>query len=60
MSGVPLSVSETLIRIAVGAALGAVVGLERGLRGEPAGLRTHTIVGLASATFMVVSTQFAF
>jgi putative Mg2+ transporter-C (MgtC) family protein len=60
MSGVPLAVSATLIRIAVGAALGAVVGLERGLRGEPAGLRTHTLVGLASATFMVVSTQFAF
>jgi len=60
MSGVPLSVSATLIRIAVGAALGAVVGLERGVRGEPAGLRTHTLVGLASATFMVVSTQFAF
>lgn len=60
MSGVPLPVSATLIRIAVGAVLGAVVGLERGLRGEPAGLRTHTIVGLASATFMVVSTQFVF
>ena len=56
----PLPVSATLLRIAVGAAFGAVVGLERGLRGEPAGLRTHTLVGLASATFMVVSTQFAF
>lgn len=47
-------------RIAVGAALGGVIGYERDLHGRPAGLRTHTIVGLASATFMVVSTQFVY
>ncbi len=47
-------------RIAVGAALGGVIGYERDLHGRPAGLRTHMIVGLASATFMVVSTNFVY
>ena len=30
------------------------------MHGRPAGLRTHTIVGLASTTFMVVSTHFVY
>jgi putative Mg2+ transporter-C (MgtC) family protein len=49
-----------LLRILLGAGLGAAIGLERDLHGRPAGLRTHTIVALASATFMVVSTRFVF
>ncbi|HEY8926964.1 MAG TPA: MgtC/SapB family protein [Polyangia bacterium] len=49
-----------LARILLGTALGAVIGLERDLHGRPAGLRTHAIVALASATFMVVSTRFMF
>ncbi len=51
---------ELLLRIAVGAALGGVIGYERDRHGRPAGLRTHLIVALASATFMVVSSQFAY
>lgn len=51
---------ELFIRIAVGAALGGVIGYERDVHGRPAGLRTHMIVGLASATFMVVSTNFVY
>ena len=47
-----------LARILVAALLGGVIGLERDRRGRPAGLRTHTIVALASATFMVVSISF--
>jgi len=50
---------EILLRIVLGTALGAAIGLERDLHGRPAGLRTHAIVALASATFMVVSTRFA-
>ena len=50
---------EILLRILLGTGLGAAIGLERDLHGRPAGLRTHTIVALASATFMVVSTRFA-
>ena len=46
-------------RIAVGAALGGVIGYERDRHGRPAGLRTHTVVALAAATFMVISAHFA-
>lgn len=49
---------ELIIRIAVGAGLGAIIGFERDIHGRQAGLRTHLIVAMASATFMVVSTHF--
>lgn len=49
-----------LVRIAVGTLLGGVIGYERTVRGRPAGLRTHILVALASATFMVVSTHFVY
>ncbi|HEY7371001.1 MAG TPA: MgtC/SapB family protein [Polyangia bacterium] len=51
---------ELLVRILLGTLLGAVIGFERDLHGRPAGLRTHSIVALASATFMVISTRFSF
>ena len=51
---------ELVIRIIVGTALGAVIGYERDIHGRPAGLRTHALVALASATFMVVSTHLAY
>ena len=52
--------SELILRVATGAALGGVIGYERGRRGRHVGLRTHLLVALASATFMVVSSQFAY
>ena len=51
---------ELLMRIFVGTLLGGAIGYERDLHGRPAGLRTHAIVALASATFMVVSTRFIY
>jgi putative Mg2+ transporter-C (MgtC) family protein len=51
---------ELIVRILVGTALGAVIGYERDIHGRPAGLRTHALVALASATFMVVSTHLAY
>jgi putative Mg2+ transporter-C (MgtC) family protein len=51
---------ELLVRILLGTVLGGVIGFERDLHGRAAGLRTHAIVALASATFMVVSTQFTY
>jgi putative Mg2+ transporter-C (MgtC) family protein len=51
---------EMIIRIAIGAALGGTIGLERDWHGHQAGLRTHLIVAMASATFMVVSAHFEF
>lgn len=52
--------SVLLGRIALGTGLGAVIGFERDRHGKHVGLRTHSIVALASATFMVVSAQFAY
>ncbi len=52
--------TDLLLRIAIGSALGGVIGYERDLHGRPAGLRTHMIVALASATFMVISTHFVY
>jgi putative Mg2+ transporter-C (MgtC) family protein len=51
---------ELLVRILAGTLLGGAIGYERDLHGRPAGLRTHAIVALASATFMVVSTRFVY
>lgn len=51
---------ELLLRILVGTLLGGVIGYERDIHGRPAGLRTHTLVALASSTFMVVSTHFVY
>jgi putative Mg2+ transporter-C (MgtC) family protein len=51
---------ELLTRLLVGTLLAALIGYERHLHGRPAGLRTHLLVGLASTTFMLVSTQFVY
>ncbi|MBX3264842.1 MAG: MgtC/SapB family protein [Labilithrix sp.] len=55
-----LAHSELLLRVATGAALGGAIGYERGRHRRPVGLRTHVIVALASATFMIVSSQFVY
>jgi putative Mg2+ transporter-C (MgtC) family protein len=52
--------AELIVRIAVGAALGGVIGYERDRHGRPIGLRTHLIVAMAAATFMVISSQFVY
>lgn len=55
-----LSQYEIAARIGVGALLGSVIGYERHRHRRPAGLRTHLIVSLTAATFMVVSSQFVY
>ncbi len=50
----------SLVRLAVGTGLGALIGYERERSGHAAGLRTHLLVAIASTTFMLVSTQFVF
>jgi putative Mg2+ transporter-C (MgtC) family protein len=47
--------SEFLLRIIVAALLGGLIGLERDVHGRAAGLRTHLLVSLGSALFMVMS-----
>ncbi len=48
-----------IMRLLVAGLLGGLIGLERELRAKEAGLRTHFIVALGSALFMIIS-QFAF
>lgn len=45
---------ELLLRVALAALAGSVVGLERELRGHPAGLRTHSLVATGAALFTVL------
>jgi putative Mg2+ transporter-C (MgtC) family protein len=44
---------ELLIRVAVAVGLSAIIGVERELNQEQAGLRTHSMVGLGAAGFTV-------
>jgi putative Mg2+ transporter-C (MgtC) family protein len=46
---------EVLLRVALAAVLGGVLGLERELREREAGLRTHLLVAVGSALFTIVS-----
>jgi putative Mg2+ transporter-C (MgtC) family protein len=55
-----IPIGHQILRIAVGALLGAVIGYERDKHRHPVGLRTHLIVAMAAATFMVISSQFVY
>ena len=46
---------EFLLRIFCAAILGGIIGLEREYRAKEAGFRTHFLVALGSALFMIVS-----
>ena len=46
---------QQLGELGVALLLSAVIGLEREVRGKDAGLRTHTLVGVGSALFILVS-----
>lgn len=54
-----LSSIEAVIRLLVAATLGGFIGLEREQRQKAAGLRTHMLVSLGSALFMVGAILFA-
>jgi putative Mg2+ transporter-C (MgtC) family protein len=49
------SQAELVLRLVVALVLGGVIGLERELTGQAAGLRTHMTVALGAALFGVVS-----
>lgn len=46
---------DWLLRIIVAAVCGAVIGYERAIQRKSAGVRTHIVVAIASALFMIVS-----
>jgi putative Mg2+ transporter-C (MgtC) family protein len=50
--------SDIILRLAVATLAGCLIGLNRDLRGKPIGLKTLGIVGLSTATVVVVAVQF--
>jgi putative Mg2+ transporter-C (MgtC) family protein len=48
-----LSTSELILRLSLAAIVGAILGWEREAQKKPAGLRTHLLVSLGSAAFMI-------
>lgn len=55
----PFDNLEFFIRIILSGILGALIGLERASRNKEAGIRTHIIIGMTSAVFMIIS-KYAF
>ncbi len=52
----PLQVQlDWLLRIIIAAICGAIIGYERAIQRKSAGVRTHIVVAIASALFMIVS-----
>lgn len=49
---------DMVLRLIMAAFLGSLVGLEREIHGRPAGFRTHLLVAMGSALFVVVSQEF--
>lgn len=50
---------EFIFRVFIAALLGAIIGFEREYRAKEAGMRTHFLVAMGSALFMILS-QFGF
>ncbi len=55
-----ISEVQIILRVLVGAALGAVVGFERERQDQPAGLRTHMILVIGATLAMVLSVNLGF
>ena len=52
-----LPVSAVLFRLLLATVLGGLLGMEREWRKQPAGLKTHMMVCMASATFAIVALE---
>jgi putative Mg2+ transporter-C (MgtC) family protein len=55
-----IPILDMLTRLGVAAGLALFLGLERELHGKPAGLRSHMLVSLGSATFIIVGMSILF
>lgn len=53
--GLPVSFAEILFRLFLGAVCGGLIGLERELKGRPAGLKTFSLVCMGAALVMVTN-----
>ena len=52
-------VIEASISILIAAGLGSLIGLEREIHGQPAGLRTHMILGVGAALAAILSISYS-
>jgi putative Mg2+ transporter-C (MgtC) family protein len=52
-----MSPAVLTMRLLLAAGLGAAIGIERELRGKPAGLRTNILIAVGAALFTTVSLQ---
>jgi putative Mg2+ transporter-C (MgtC) family protein len=55
-----ISETQIIIRVLVGAVLGAAVGLERERQDQPAGLRTHMILVIGATLAMILSVNLGY
>lgn len=55
-----LELMDMVLRLLAAALLGSLIGLERELRKRPAGLRTHMLVSLGAAGFLLVGYEILF
>ena len=53
------TLAEVMVKLAIGAMIGAAIGFERELHGRPAGIRTHMLMVLGVVLFCEVSKAFA-
>jgi putative Mg2+ transporter-C (MgtC) family protein len=56
----PGQVVRAVVRLFVAGLMGALVGAERESLGKAAGLRTHMLVALGSALFVLIPVEFGF
>lgn len=50
-----MAFEEQVLRLVVAMVVGSVIGFERELRDKTAGLRTHILVAVGSATYMIIA-----
>ena len=53
----PAQITRIIVRLLLAAALGGALGYEREKRGKAAGLRTHMLVSMGAALFVLVPQQ---
>ena|SRR3989338_1563166 len=52
-----IAYTEILLRLVLAVIFGGLIGLEREVVHKPAGIRTHMIVSLGSALFMIIALE---
>jgi putative Mg2+ transporter-C (MgtC) family protein len=53
----PTEIVRVTLRLLIAAVLGGILGYEREQHGKPAGMRTHMLVAIGSALFVLIAQQ---